>query len=74
MADILHKTFSISLFGLINYVFWLNFIPGITIENNPALVFDNGLAPNRLQAIIWIYAGLALRKKWPIYAPLGLNE
>ena len=59
MADILHKTFSISLFWLINYVFWLNFIPGIQIENNPALVFDNGLAPNRRQTIIWFNVGLA---------------
>ena len=32
---------------------------------------DDGLAPNRRQAIIWTNAGLV---SWPIYAPLGRNE
>ena len=32
---------------------------------------DNGLAPNRRQAIIWSNGGLGCRR---IYASLGLNE
>ena len=32
---------------------------------------DNGLAPNRRQAIIWINDDLVY---WRIYASLGLNE
>ena len=41
------------------------------IDNNPALVFDNGLAPNRQQAIIWINVGPMY---WHIYAALGADE
>ena len=32
---------------------------------------DNGLAPNRWQAIIWTKDGIV---NWRIYASLGLNE
>ena len=32
---------------------------------------DNGLAPNRWQAIIWTNVGMLY---WCIYASLGLNE
>ena len=32
---------------------------------------DNGLVPNRQQAIIWTNDGLVY---WGIYASLGLNE
>ena len=32
---------------------------------------DNGLVPNRRQAIIWSNVGMFY---WPIYASLGLNE
>ena len=32
---------------------------------------DNGLSPNRQQAIIWTNEGLVY---WPMYVSLGLNE
>ena len=35
------------------------------------LGLDNGLAPNRRQAIIWTNGGLGY---WRIYTSLGLNE
>ena len=46
----------------------LKFIP---INNNPALGSDNGLAPNRRQAIFWIIADPI---HWRIYAALGGDE
>ena len=41
------------------------------IDNNPVLGSDNGLAPNRRQAIIWTNDGVVW---WRIYAFIGLNE
>ena len=45
----------------------LKFVPNGPIDNNPAFGFDNGLAPNRRQTIIWTNAGLI---HWRIYAAL----
>ena len=49
----------------------LKFVPKGPIDNNPALVLDNGLAPNRRQAIIWTNADSI---HWRIYAALGWDE
>ena len=46
----------------------LKFVPKGLINDNPALVSDNGLAPNRRQAIIWINAD---SMHWHIYAAQG---
>ena len=48
----------------------LKFVPSGSINNIPALVPDNGLAPVRRQAIIWTNDGLDY---WHKYASLGLN-
>ena len=42
-----------------------------SIEQYASIGSDNGLAPNRRQAIIWTNDGLIW---WRIYASLGLNE
>ena len=42
-----------------------------SIENNPAFGLDNGLVPNRRQAIIWSNADPI---HWGIYAALGGDE
>ena len=34
----------------------LKFVPKVTINSSPNIGLDNGLAPNRRQAIIWTYA------------------
>ena len=48
-------------------------IPDGPIDNDarPCIGLDNGLAPNRRQAIIWINADLI---HWRIYAALGGDE
>ena len=50
---------------------WLNFVPKDSIDTNNSIGSDNGLAPNRWQAIIWINGYLVY---WRIYASLSLNE
>ena len=40
-------------------------------RHNGSIVSDDGLAPNRRQAIIWTNVDMLY---WRIYAPLGLNE
>ena len=47
------------------------FVPQGPIINIIIIGLDNGLAPNRRQAIIWTNDGLDY---WCIYASLGLNE
>ena len=50
----------------------LKFIPRNPIDNNPwGMGLDNGLAPNRRQAIIWTNAD---PNHWRIYAALGGDE
>ena len=44
----------------------LKYVPKGPIDNNPAFGSDDGLVPNRWQAIIWTKDGL-------VYASLGLN-
>ena len=46
----------------------LKFVPKDPIDNEPALVLDNGMAPNKRQAIIWTNADPI---HWCLYAPLG---
>ena len=48
----------------------LQFVPGSSIDNNPAGL-DNGLAPNRWQAIIWTNADPI---HWHIFVALGGDE
>ena len=48
----------------------LNFVPNGPIHNNLDYL-DNGLAPNRRQAIIWTNADPI---HWRIYAALGGDE
>ena len=45
----------------------LKFLPRGPIDINPGIGLDNGLAPNRRQAIIWTNAHLI---HWHIYAAL----
>ena len=49
----------------------LKFVPDGPIDNNQAFVLDNGLAPNRQQAIIWTNADPV---HWRIYVALGGDE
>ena len=56
------------------YVFWLKFQWILFLRSNwqlPSIGLDNGLAPNRRQAIIWIDANPI---RWRIYAVAGGNE
>ena len=46
----------------------LKFVPKGPIDNNPTIGLDNGLAPNRRQAITWTN-GDPIRRR--IYAALG---
>ena len=52
MAAISQTIFS-DAFSEWSFVFWTKFVPKSSIDNNPAFDLDNGLAPNRRQAIIW---------------------
>ena len=47
------------------------FVPKGPINNFSSFDSDNGLAPNRRQAIIWTNDDIVF---WRIYASLGLNE
>ena len=49
----------------------LRFTPKGPIDNKPSIGLDNGLAPNRRQAIIWTNADLI---DWRIYMALGADE
>ena len=49
----------------------LKFVPKGPINNNPAWCLDNGLVPNKRQAIIWTNAAWF---SWPIYVALGGDE
>ena len=49
----------------------LKFVSKCPIDNNPALVSDNGLAPNRRQAIIGTNVDPI---HWRTYAALGGDE
>ena len=49
----------------------LKFVLKSPINNKPALVLGNGLAPNRRQAITWTNADSV---HWCIYAALGVDE
>ena len=49
----------------------LNFVPKDPIDNKQALSLDNGLAPNRRQAIIWANANPII---WCILAAIGGDE
>ena len=47
------------------------FAPKVSIDNNPSIGLDNGLALNRQQSIIWINADPIY---WRINAALGGDE
>ena len=49
----------------------LNFVPKVPIDNKPSIGLDNGLVPNRRQAIIWSNADPV---HWCIYTALGGDE
>ena len=49
------------------------FVPKGPIDNNPSIGLDNGIAPNRQQAIIWTNVGTAVNtgKVWCILVHLA---
>ena len=49
----------------------MKFVPNGPIDSQPSTGSDNGLAPSRQQAIIWINADPI---HWHIYAALGGDE
>ena len=49
----------------------MKFVPKGPIDNKPSTGSDNGLVPNRRQAVIWTNADLI---RWRIYAALGGDE
>ena len=57
-----------------NFRIWnkisLKYVPKGEIENMATFLSDNGLAPNRRQAIIWSNVGMLY---WCINGSLGLN-
>ena len=73
MVAILQTTFS-NTFSWME-MFWFPLIFQVYSEGSNwqyiSIGLDNGLAPNRRQAIIWTNDGLIY---WCIYASLGLNE
>ena len=57
-----------------NFIFWLKFLLSLFLMVQLTIThigLDNGLAPNRLQAIIWTIADPI---HWHIYAALGGDE
>ena len=56
---------------LISMKISLKFVRKGPIKNYASIGLDNGLAPSRRQAIIWINDGIVYRR---IYASLGRNE
>ena len=74
MAAISQTTFSDVVLWKKMFKFRLKFHWSVFPNSNwqsPSIASDNGLAPNRRQAIIWANAVLCCRR---IYASLGLNE
>ena len=72
MANIFQKTFSIAFSWMKIFDFRLKFYWSLFLRVQYAIIVsDNGLAPNRRQAIIWTNVGLGCLC---IYASLGLNE
>ena len=69
MATILQTIFSDAFSWMKIFIIFtkisLKFVPQLT---KLSIGLDNGLAPNRRQAIIWTNAGLIY---WRIYAALG---
>ena len=75
MAAIFQTTFSNAFSWMKMYAFWLQILLKFcSLESNrqnSIIGSDNGLVPNRRQAIILTNNGLGF---WRIYASLGLNE
>ena len=75
MDTVSQTDFSDAFSWMINFVFWLkfhwNFFPLRVQLTKPSIGLDNGLAPNRRQAIIWTNADPV---HWRIYAALGGDE
>ena len=74
MAAIFQTTFSNSFTWMKMHEFQIRFYWRLSQGSNwqnSSIGWDNGLAPNRRQAIIWTSDG---RGYWRIYASLGLNE
>ena len=70
MAAISQMTFSHSFLWMKMFKFHWSLLPGVQLTIS-SIGWDNGLAPNRRQAIIWTNDVLGCRR---IYAFLGLNE
>ena len=72
-GPIFHRTFSNGFSWMKMYAFRLKLHgnPFPKVQSTIFIGLDNGLAPVRLQAIIWTNDGLVY---WRIYAFLGLNE
>ena len=70
--DILQTIFSNKFSWMKNYCISIEIsLKFISRELTDNKTTDNGLVPNRRQAIIWTNAGLFY---WRIYAPLGFND
>ena len=54
-----------------SFVFWLTFPSSLSLSVELTIGLDNGLAPNKRQAIILINADLI---HWRIYVALGGDE
>ena len=52
---------------------WRKFVPKSPFWQYSSIGSDNGLAPDRPQAIIWTNDGSSFWR-WRIYESLGLNE
>ena len=71
MAAISQTVFSVAFSWMKHFVFWLKFQWSLFLRVQLAVTqhwLDNGLAPNRRQAIIWSNADPI---HWRIYAALG---
>ena len=75
MATISQTTFSDAFSGMQSFVslikISLKFVPGVQLTITQHIGLDNGLAPNRQQAIIWTNADPI---HWRIYAALRGDE
>ena len=71
LADSIFRCFSVNEKFCILIKISLKFVPKDPIDKKNSIGLDNGLAPNRRQAIIWTYADPI---HWRIYVALGADE
>ena len=76
MAAISQTMFSDAFSWMKSFILWLKFHWSLFLRvqltiNQRGFFLDNGLAPNRRQAIIWTNVDTI---HWRIYAALGVDE